>query len=466
MTSTRTFGTHSSAGYALLSVTAIIASLLVGAAATITMTRSELFQSAQEVGHQKAFYVAEAGIQRGLAELEQDRAAAAASTTYSYSLSNQSFGDGSYSITIGQDPVNASDASRKLIQSTGLVGSQQSVVVSHAVVRSGLFNDPDADGDGDGDEPFPGICPILFSDSGTARIINNGVATTLFDGDIFSNGNVELNSFANVRPMANGTVRARGNFVESGLLNLLANMNATLLRQGGFVKGPLHFHLMVLNTGVHFSNGGGYGTQQTITSVPLPLPDYESIKKNADTVVVNADNVPFGSWDSVTNTWLVNVTFSIPALAQHTYYVEGNASLNGVQLFREATATIVTRGWLAVENLTVLNTDLLNGSADRQRLALIGEEDVYLGRQVISTNPLTVEAEAAALGSTVTGLGLAAVEAGDRNEVFVHSEKGEAWVKGGTVNAASQLRTCILGKQDATLAFTAGLLSTVRPLDS
>ncbi|MGH7857739.1 MAG: hypothetical protein ACREQY_10455, partial [Candidatus Binatia bacterium] len=307
------------AGYALLSVTVVAATLLVGAAAMIGLTRNELWHSAQEVAHQRAFYVAEAGIEHGVARLEEDRATAATSTTYTFSLSDQAFGEGAYSVVIEQDPLYPSDPRRKLIRSTGVVTRQESVVESHAVVQS---------------EFYPGGgCPLLFSDAGRARIVTGGAATTLFNGRIFSNADVEFTFLAAAAVGGEGTVVTRRNLIESGILGLFVTLGATLVRQGDFVPGLLHSD--VLNTGIHFSNGvSGHGVQQAVSSITFPLPDYETLRRDARTIVVNGDNVPFGSWDVASGTWVVSSSFDVPASTDGFYYVEGNADLEGVQLLR------------------------------------------------------------------------------------------------------------------------------------
>lgn len=431
-------------GNALLSVVVISAVLLAGAAATIRTTRSELWHSSQNVAHQQAFYVAEAGVQRAIAQLDLDRATAATSTGYTYALADQSFGSGTYSFTVEQDPLFASDPRRKRITSTGELGPQESTVVSHVVVQ----NEVD--------------CPLLLSDQGSARLVTNGVATTLFDGRIVGNLDVEFNFLADALVNGEGTVQAGRDFVENGALSLLATMDANLVRAGNFLQGPLHLHLLLVDAGIHFANGAnGHGVQQAVTAETFPIPDYERIRSDARTIVVNADNVPFGSWDSTSGTWIVNSAVGVAAATEKIYYVEGNARLSGLSLAREATGMVVARGWLTLQNLSILNTDLLNGSADTQQLVLVAEESVYVGRQLLSMLPLSLESESVALAN-LTGLGVAAVEAFDRNLVYAYSEKGEVWVKGGTVDAASELRTCIIAKDDATLAYTASLLSTVR----
>lgn len=457
-------------GYALLAAVVTTAVLLTAAGAVIRMTRSELRRSADDVAAQRAFYVAEAGVERGLVQLHDDRATAAAQTSYRFPASgssSESYGGGTNAIVIDQDPLFA-DPRRKRITSTGTLFGQTSTVVARAVVQSG--------------DPFAntGGCPLLYSDGGEARLVQSlsAVSGNVFDGvEIFSNDDVRFANLISLAVNGTGTIRARDDFIDSSTVSLLANYGGTTLFRGGdYDAAALHSHLLGLCAspllGIHFGTAPncGHGTVQAIAPRSLPIVDYEAIRNHPSTVVVNANQVPFGSWHAASRTWIYTGLLSFPASAQTIYYVEGNASLDAIRLLREADATIVARGWLRLGTISLLNTDLIPALAETQDLRLLAEGDVAVGRQLLTplVPPLngllgSTVSESAALADTL-GLGTGTIEVLDRNRVFVLSERGSAWVKTGTAQALSRTRACILAKNDATLAMTASLLSSIGPI--
>src|SRR5688500_1654370 len=173
---------RSTKGYALLSVITILAALLVAGVATVRMTRRELRGTADSVAARKAFYVADAGVQRALACLSQDRATAATSTAYTYSASNQAVGEGEYSVSVIQDPLFATNPTRKQITGVGTANGQQATVVAQALVQTA-----------------PASSTICFTDTGTCKLQSviyiNPLLTPvplLFTGNIFSNNNAAI----------------------------------------------------------------------------------------------------------------------------------------------------------------------------------------------------------------------------------------------------------------------------------
>jgi hypothetical protein len=457
-------------GYALLAAVVTTAVLLTTAGAVIRMTRSETHRAADDVAAQRAFYIAEAGVERGLVQLHNDRATAATLSTYRFpssGTSSESYASGTNAIVIDQDPLFA-DSRRKRITSTGTLFGQTATVVARALVQNG--------------DPFAntGGCPLLYSDTGRARLVQSlsSLSGNLFDGvEIFSNDDVEFANLAALVVNGTGTIRARGDFIDSTLLSLLTNISGTaLFRTGNYDGAALHSHLLGICgsplVGIHFGTAVncGHGTQQAIASRSLPIVDYEAIRNHASTVVVNRNNLPFGSWHAASGTWVYNGLLSFPASSQTIYYVEGNASLDAIRLLRESDATIVARGWLRLGTISLLNTDLIALLAETQDLRLVAEGDVVVGRQLLTplvppvSNLLgSTVSESAALADTL-GLGTGTIELLDRNRVFVFSERGSAWVKTGTVDALSRTRACILAKNDATLAMTASLLSSIGPI--
>src|SRR5688572_3299822 len=100
-------------GYALLAVVVITAILLVTAGAALELTRSEINFTTLHLSRQQAFYVAEAGVQRALVRLNEDKTNALASTTYTWNLTDQSYGGGAYSVSVSQDSAFPGDPQRK-----------------------------------------------------------------------------------------------------------------------------------------------------------------------------------------------------------------------------------------------------------------------------------------------------------------------------------------------------------------
>src|ERR1041384_5425536 len=122
-------------GYAMLSVIVLVAVLLTGASALLQLTRSELHGTADQVARQRAFFIAERGVQHALTKLEADRGGSpgSVSTTYNATLSNQSFDSGIYNVSIVQDSAYPTDATRKLITSVATLSNQSATVTAHAV---------------------------------------------------------------------------------------------------------------------------------------------------------------------------------------------------------------------------------------------------------------------------------------------------------------------------------------------
>lgn len=430
-------------GYALLSVVVIIGVLLVAGGATIRLTRSEMHSTTDQVTQQQTFYIADAGIHRGIAQLDQDRATAGTSTGYSYSAT-ESFGNGSYTITISQDSLYASDATRKKIQSVGQVGSVQATTVAHVRVQN---SDP---------------CAICFSDSGDCRIVTNVLTeTTLFNGLIHSNQNVSFNILAGTIFNGQGTVNAVGDLISNSAVALLTTLNANGYRGGSYVGQGIHTDpLGIPLLGIHFANGtSNHGSGPAPSVRTFRHPDYDRIKRDPNTTIVNQDNVPFGSWDVSSGTWVYTGTLSGAANSTTYYYVDGNADLTTIQLANSTNLKVVARGWIALQTLNVLTTGLLSGSSES--LELIAEEELYVGRQLLSRNPLTVETESAALSAATTGIYLGAPTVATTSFITGYSETSTAWVKVSWLTALSTARVSLTGKNTTTLAFNGNVASNL-----
>lgn len=519
------------AGFALLATVVVIAVLLVVGAATIQMTRTELHSGADHAARQQAFYIAEAGIQRGLAQLTWERAMASTYTTYSYSGGSESFGSGSYTVSITQDSQFPTDPTRKLITATGTMASQSAQVVAHAVVEPytsspgttptptlGPNTTPTPAGNPTATPPgnppstsgtpaataTPGFEPtstpgvpsgmptptptpsssvqfppcndheILVSYNGTAKIINDVSALSNFidgNGKIVSNGDVTFETDVATGSNATGTgsVYARGDFTNSGTnLNVFSNFNNVSLFVGGsYQRTALDVHVLgtcgvlgVVCFGTHFGTTGlRHGSAATIPKVYPWQPDWKQYERWAN-VIVDKRSQPFGSWDAASGTWVVG-GYSFPAGSQTLYYVDGNVQLSGVSLFRTAAPRIVARGWISATSVTVLSSGLL--SNDVQSIYLIGEKDVYVGRDVVSLSASTFQSETLAL-TIAQGLQLASVVTPHTLNLIAYSQRGDVWAMVNTLSAGSRPRLCLLGYDDATLAFTGSVLTSVLPL--
>lgn len=440
-------------GFALLSVLAVTAGLLIAGAATIQLVRSQLHFTANEVAAQTAYHVSEAGIQRGLAQLDNDAATAATPGYVHPTIPTASFGGGTYTVTLAQDPLFATDLTRKLITSTGTFNGQQATLVAHALVQ------PPAD---------PCAQYLVMAEGGDARILSKVSAlTTLFNrnagtanGEIFSNNDVEMSMLAGAAFNGYGDVYARDDFRDTSVVSLLSTVNARLFRGGDYDAAPIHLHVPILNTpltGLHFSNGSsGHGQSSTIAARTLPVPDWETAKRNA-TYLVNSETystvVPGSAWTN--GTWVVN-TFSVTPGA--SYYVDGNVNVVGLQLLGGSSSEIWARGLIGVNKLSLL---AIGGT---QTIKLIGERDVAIGRALNGALTALVD-ESAALTSIVDGVSLGSTGVGalTRTNVVLYSQKGEAWAMSTTAAALSDTRACLLSHAgNSTLAFTVAIGSSVQ----
>jgi hypothetical protein len=457
----------STRGYALLSVVTILAALLVASVATIRMTRRELRGTADSVASRKAFYVAEAGVQRALACLSQDRATAASSTAYTFSASNQAVGEGVYSVSVVQDPLFSTDPTRKQITGVGTANGQQATVVAQALVQTA-----------------PASSTICFTDTGTCKLqsviwINPLLPVNLFTGNIFSNNNAAIETAVGALIRAGNPsvgvrsrIDARNTFTD-GLVTGIGAVGATLLSATGAElrtgvqyspSGILGLDLLHLY-GLHFANGvNGHGQVSPPTRRAFPKVDWESLRRDARITggIVNAENVPSGSWDATSGTWIVGSLLA-PAVDSDTiYYVEGNVHITSLQLLKGAKMTIAARGASVVEALSVVNVGLIPGS--QQDIRIIAEDGNTIGLDLISYSPWTLQTVVNGLGAgvgTAAGIGLTGLSVATTNRLFAYSETGDVWAKTSTLPLLSTSRVSMVAKNNATLAFTGSIASGV-----
>ena len=101
-------------------------------------------------------------------------------------------------------------------------------------------------------------------------------------------------------------------------------------------------------------------------------------------------------------------------------------------------------------------------AGDVQNIYLLGEKDVMIGRDVLNLTIPTFQSEATAL---TIAQGVRLLNALDHTtNVFAYSQRGEVWGMVNNLTALSKPRICLLGNQNATLAFTGTILSTVHSL--
>jgi Tfp pilus assembly protein PilX len=415
-------------GYAMLSVVVVTGVLLTAGVAVLQLARTELHSTADQAAKQRAFYIAERGLQHGLAKLDQDRSGSIA-TTYSTSLTNQSFGEGTYSVAIAQDTVYPADATRKLITSTATFANQSSTVTAHAVVQ-------DVSGTIGGGSPTE---PICFTNLGTCTItMVVDLGSGIYNGTLVSNNNVALNnnSVAGVLLHATGDVYAKNSFASGGT-NILSSGALISTVTGRLYSGVAYTPptFLGIQKGFKFSLGN---TVQAMTARPFLHPDYEAIKKDSRTVLVRQGQVPAGtSWSNGTNTWIAG-NFGTTADTDKIYYVEGNALLNGtgLQLAKGVKITIVARGTIWINSLTLLSTGLIAGS--NQAVRLIGENDVTLG-----------------------GLDMSLIGLLTTNNVFAYSEKGSVTLNTNAIAGFVSTNLSMMAWNNATLTTLASVGNTI-----
>lgn len=484
-------------GSSLIIFLPLLLVLIAAMAATMKLSTSGMHFTAQASGRQKAFYVANGGLSTGLTRLYSDRATASASTTYT-STGSGSLGGGTYSYAIIQDPLNTSDPSRKQVTSTGTVASATSTVVQQVAVYP--FNGtrcPNGSGActaGTVCTPAPGTCTptsngsptcdlAIFADTGTAglkSLAQSGglLGTSARPSKVHGNNTVTfqtiahaaVDSYATYESVNDTLVTAQPllglNIPSTGAVGYMAH--ASSLHGGSSISyagSPyVHWDSPIVPTltslGLHFSNGM-HGAQQTVSRIAFPIPDWVELEKllgdpSRSGHVVDADHVPFGSWNSENNgtgTWVVSA--SAQNFGTESYFVRGNAQLTNVTLANNASATIAATGWIEVDNLTLLSVNVgglaavaVNGT---QTLRLLGKGNVYLGRG------MTQSADDAMISTTNLGLNLTLTAAGNR--IAGYSQTGDVWVKGTTLSGGVNPQLNLVGKVNGIFALGAAVAS-------
>jgi hypothetical protein len=481
-------------GYALLAVVVITGILLVTAGAAIELARSEINFTTLHLSRQQAFYVAEAGVQRGLVRLNEDRTNALAATAYSWNLADQSYGAGTYSVTVSQDSAFPNDPQRKEIRSTGRVGGFESTVVAKSFLQVPWDSMIMAGG--------PSSVLSLVNETKGSDPLFGGLPSPI----IVSGGDMVLRQGPGARFEGSGTMITGGDFIYDPNSSNQRELGDVWLYRGGAYVNPIDSSQH--SKGPHFRNpvnGDGHGEQVTPAERRLPRPDYRVMKRDARTVLVSADRAPYpctswngcgyGSWNTTTNTWEYPGTLNLPTSPQVIYYVSGNAKLGALQLSKDTGGAVIARGVLAVGRVDLYrgtssgswviaqrpNTSSWSNpvtTASTQTVHLYAEKELVLGRLVLSMQPLTLESGGGGSGGLVGGLlgGLLSglldsdpvtgIEFGfDLSSIATHtrilafSENAYVWMR--VKGSAGDTRVNLCARGDATMAFEGSIAAPI-----
>lgn len=344
-------------------------------------------------------------------------------------------------------------------------------LTSATLLRNGVYTSTDA---------IANSIPVLALLAPAVKVGNN-LLCTLDQSQLGSTLNALLG------PLSCGLVQPTLNLLGLNLLPGVTACNTTL----------------VMCPGIRFSNppsgatwGQGTNPSPVIPAATMPVPDYDAIKLDPRTVVVNSTYQPFGSWNSGTNTWVYNGNLVFPTSPDVIYYVEGNAQLRSIHLASDTAAMIVTRGHLAIRDVNLLTvplssltspiTALLPGSASPvttivdnasaalstrgQNLWLVAQNDVVVGQPLpIVSNVVTNLGLASFLGGAGdTGLNLAAAGLTTPIDIniFAYSQTAGVHATTATVAVSNITKMCMMAATDAALSTTVSVGSSIRSLDN
>lgn len=427
----------SNGGFALLSVLAIVGALLTASVATITLVRTQLHSAGDQIATQSAYYIAEAGIQRGLAQLDND-AATAGTAAYVYpTIAPASFGGGTYSVALAQDALFPGNYSRKLITAVGTLNGQQATIVAHALVQA--IADPCSN------------TIVWANQDAYLRTLVSTANFRIFTGDIFANRDVHFVTATDVAQQtgANSHVYSVRNFNSDAPTVPSTPLSAELFRGGTYdnpvdtvTTGSPPFTVTVSHTlGYHFANGAdGHGeTSPAPQTRSIPAPDWQEAKSHPLTVIVNPSNyaseIAGSSWSGGAGGTLTINSFTLNANTR--YYVDGSVVVPAGQLLRlvgGTSAEIWATGSITVDGFTLVSIGAT------QNLSLIAQGDVR-----------------------ITGGGL--VGLGNTTNILAYSYGGQAHVDNGVVSAVADTRACIVGGGgDSTYRSLATAQSSVAPI--
>lgn len=446
-----------SRGLTMTMVLPLMLILLAFAAALLQLTRGGLHFSAMASARQKSFYIADGGLQSAMSRLYADRQTAAINASYTASDSG-SIGGGSFAYSVIQDPMYPLDPTRKQVSATGEIAGGSSTVVSQVVVYP--FSSPAG----------PTCDWMMFANRGVTEIINAApVATDLINGNVHSNNDVRVTTVTGAGVNGSGRFESVNRTIVQALDGSpFSTMNASLYRGTSFVTAGILSDVHRLNgsplLGIHFANGSrSHGEQAPVSSIPMPTVDWTAIEQTPEMTIVDADHVPFGSWDDDTDTWVIRARHVFPGDNSAKYFVRGSVKFRGVVLARSTQATIAALGSIEINELSLLQTTtdgiLGIGLSTAQTLQLWAKgkpnapANVYIGRGLLQTASV-------ALGdASLPGINFTAPFQ-ITNQIGAYSETGDVWVKASSISVFAKTKLNLVGDGDSTFATTASIASS------
>ncbi len=305
----------------------LLALLVAAGVGTIVLTQSDLKTSGNFKTATQAFYLAEAGLQRAIRDLNKETnwIGRLANTSDAFSGDN-SLGNGTYVVQVFEnDPFSPNVR----IRSTGNIGSSSSTV--EAVVAP---------------EFFPILDYAAFS-CGNLTLKEGGgsVSSLISGGDVFVSGNLDLEG-SGTHQIQNGNVSVLGDI----------NINGTSSITGGNASANGNMNLQSsaspnvggnATAGGNISGGGTVTGTTNATASPLPVTNLclgselavraitsdviQGFRSSAGTTI--SGNFTAGS--TITQTGIVHVTGDFELTGNATFsgnvifIVDGNAEITG-----------------------------------------------------------------------------------------------------------------------------------------
>ena len=311
----------------VLVISLLILALLVGAGVgALVSTQTDLKTSGNLKTAAQAFYIAEAGLQRALRNLNKisNWIGSLSDPTTNAFPSDNSLGGGTYVVRVFENDPSFPNVR---IRSIGSIASSSSTV--EAVATPQVF----------------GILNYATFNCGNLTL-KEGVNNLIRDGDVFVQGNVDLKS-TGTNQIQNGDVFATGNI----------NINGTSSITGGnaFANGNIDVQSSAVpniggnaTAGGNISGGGTVSGTQNQNASPAPVTDLclgtelaklaitsdviQGFRDNADTTI---NNFTVTNGSSITFTGIVHITGNFELTGNATFsenvifIVDGNAEIIG-----------------------------------------------------------------------------------------------------------------------------------------
>jgi len=307
----------------------------------------------------------------------------------------------------------------------------------------------------------------IFADTGTAALTNVATSATalLNNGGVHSNNTITISNVAGAAVSGSGRFESVNATSEQASATILTPLNLTLLGNTSinlyygasnlvFGPGVIDLHLPILGpvAGIHFANTGSnkHGQQMAVSSIAFPILDFDMIERRSTTTPVDANHAPpFGAFVGANDTGTWVVSSGLPsAPSGGTYFVRGNVQFSGFSLAQGTNTNIIASGTIEIDQLSLIQSALI-GSTQSLRLAAKG--NVYVGRQIGQT-------ESAALLNLLSLAGLS-VGVVTTNKIAAYSLNNDVWMKLAGIATGAVTRLNLVGKQNATLATTAAIVS-------